>query len=487
MGKRKTTEQFIEDAYCKHGDRYNYKLVDYKNWDGLVNIICPIHGIFEQKASIHLMGSGCKKCGSMNTATPKTTEQFIEDAYCKHGDRYNYKLVDYKNNKTKVKIICHKHGIFEQNTGAHLRGQNCKKCVSNEITSNDFIKNAIIVHNNEYDYSLVEYKNNKTKVKIICHKHGIFEQRPDNHIQSQHCPKCTGKTSKAEQELQEWLSQYIDIKTNDRTIINPLELDIVIPSKRIAIEYNGLYWHSEQQGKDKQYHKNKMIGCNDVGYRLIHIFEDEWLNKKDIVKSRLKHILGIRDRVVFARKCHIKEIEPSVAGEFINTHHIQGYTGSKVKLGLFHETKDDFGFPVDELLAVMTFAVPSISKGNKTQKDVYELSRYCSSCAVTGGAGKLLKYFIRNYKVNGLFTYADLRWSDGNLYKALGFSNERLTPVNYYYIVDGIRKHRFNYRKNVLKDKLNTFNPTITEYQNMLNNGYDRIWDCGNLRYDYII
>jgi hypothetical protein len=127
----------------------------------------------------------------------KTTEEFIIDAYCKHGDRYNYRLVEYKNNKTKVKIICPIHGIFEQTPHGHLRGYGCLECGgSKRLTTEEFIKKAKDIHGDKYDYSLVEYKNNKTKVKIICHEHGPFEQTPNDHLKGFGCPKCKGRYEK---------------------------------------------------------------------------------------------------------------------------------------------------------------------------------------------------------------------------------------------------------------------------------------------------
>jgi len=194
--KRKSTEQFIIDAYCKHGDKYNYKLVEYKNVKTKVKIICPIHGVFEQRPDSHLSGFGCQKCGVEKASKEKTftAEQFIIGAWCVHGDKYNYKLVDYKNAYTKVKIICPIHGIFEQTSNNHLCGRGCRKCVSEKQrkTLKQFIIESNNIHNNKYDYSLVEYKNAKTKVKIICHEHGVFRQRPHDHLKGHGCPKCVG-------------------------------------------------------------------------------------------------------------------------------------------------------------------------------------------------------------------------------------------------------------------------------------------------------
>jgi len=186
--KRQSTEYFIEKAIQKHGNKYDYSLFDYKNNRTKVKIICPTHGMFEQDPSSHLNGNNCKLCYLISKNS--TTEEFIKKAKKIHEDRYDYSLVDYINAKTKIKIICSEHGIFEQEPRLHLSGQNCPRC--NIITSEKFIKNAKIVRGNRYDYSLVEYKNNSTKIKIVCNIHGIFEQTPANHITCKHdCPKCS--------------------------------------------------------------------------------------------------------------------------------------------------------------------------------------------------------------------------------------------------------------------------------------------------------
>ena len=185
----KTTEQFIEESKLVHGDRYDYSLVNYVNGKTKVKIICKKCGkVFEQKPENHLNGCGCVYC---NGTPKKTTEQFIEEAKLIHGGRYDYSLVDYKGNKTKVKIICPIHGVFEQTPLRHLIGDNCPNCAINKkLTQEEFIEESKKVHGEKYDYSLTNYVNNNTKVKIICKKHGAFEQLPANHLDGHGCKEC---------------------------------------------------------------------------------------------------------------------------------------------------------------------------------------------------------------------------------------------------------------------------------------------------------
>jgi len=190
MSKVFKTKKFIEKARKVHGDKYDYSLVDYINAKTKVKIICKIHGIFEQKPDAHInQKQGCPKCAGVKKLTQK---EFIKKAKLIHGNTYNYSLVKYKNSTTKICIICPVHGKFWQSPNKHLKGQGCPKCSGNtKLTIEEFIKRSEEIHGNKYDYSEVEYKNAFTKVKIICPKHGEFEQGPNNHLQGQGCPKCS--------------------------------------------------------------------------------------------------------------------------------------------------------------------------------------------------------------------------------------------------------------------------------------------------------
>jgi G:T-mismatch repair DNA endonuclease (very short patch repair protein) len=360
---------------------------------------------------------------------------------------------------------------------------NGRKPINNIFVENTTKKRELIELVNGLGYEYINSyirKNNGTCIKVKCKEGHITIKRLCS-IRSGKilCVECCKHFSQAERDLSNYIKSLgFVVVENDRTIIKPLELDIVIPEKKIAIEYCGLFWHGETKGKHNKYHLNKLGKCESEGYRLITIFEDEWANKQDIVKSRLKYILGQGGRTVYARQCVVKEISPKIANTFINKYHLQGSTGSSIKLGLHHN---------GELIAVMTFAKPSISKGKKSFNDIYELSRFCSSCQVVGGASKLLSHFKKNYEWNEIFTFADLRWSEGNLYKQIGFNHTGETKPNYWYFntqkLGVSRKHRFNYRKDRLPSLFGNVDMSMTEWQIMQSQGFDRIWDCGNLRY----
>ncbi len=209
--KRLTTEEFIEKAKNVHDNKYNYSLVEYKNNHEKIKIICPKHGIFEQEAGSHLSGCGCPKCYEesrhFQTKT-KTTEQFIKEARKIHGDKYDYSLVEYYNALTKIKIICPTHGVFEQTPSKHINTkQGCPYCAGKKTTEL-FIEKAKKIHGDKYNYSLVDYKKDDTSVKIICPIHGVFEQTPSNHLHKTKPQGCPKcSVSKGEMKIRNFLKE----------------------------------------------------------------------------------------------------------------------------------------------------------------------------------------------------------------------------------------------------------------------------------------
>ena len=482
MTEKIKKNNFIEKAKKIHGSKYNYSLVKYNDSHTKIKIICPKHGIFEQKPANHISGQGCKKCANEKLSKVKklTTKEFIERSKKIHNNKYDYSLVIYRDGRLNVKIICPKHGIFEQKAKVHLYGSGCKKCINenlskkNKLTTEEFIKKAKKIHGDKYDYSLVKYTNNLNNIKIICPKHGVFEQKPRDHLQNKGCQKCSFIFSKNEKDIISFLNEnkINNIIENSRKIISPYELDIYLPDFNLAIEYCGLYWHSEKF-IDKNYHLNKLKLCNDNNIRLITIFEDEWINKKNIIKNKLKSILNIDDtKKIYGRNCEIKEINSTDFNNFLNMYHIQGKMICKFRFGLFH---------MEELVAVLGF---------RNDKRGYDLNRYATKYRVIGGFSKLLKFFIKKYDPNKIFTFADLRYSDekNNLYLKNGFTEIGITKPNYFYVKNNlIRYSRVEFQKHKLKNKLNIYNPLLTEVKNMENNGYYRIFDCGNLKYEIIL
>ncbi len=266
-------------------------------------------------------------------------------------------------------------------------------------------------------------------------------------------------------------SLNIEFESNNRTILEGREIDIYIPSHNLAIEFNGLYYHSELF-KNRNYHLNKTLDCESKGIQLIHIFEDEWDYKREIVQSRIKNLLKISDQKIYARKCSIKHVPTKQKTQFLNDNHIQGSVGSSINLGLYHN---------GELVSILTFSKGrNILKGNKYE---YELIRFCNklNSNVVGGASKLLNYFVENYKPKEIISYADIRWSNGNLYSKLGFNLISRSSPNYYYILNRRRTSRLKFKKHILVSE--GYDKSLSESEIMLKRGIYRIFDCGNLVY----
>lgn len=316
----------------------------------------------------------------------------------------------------------------------------------------------------------------KTNSKIKCSKCGNIFEYKFNHVKDLECacPYCQeSNASLGERELNNFIkSLCIEFKSNDRNLISPQELDIVIPSKKIAIEYDGLYYHSDWH-ISKSYHLDKTNLCKNKGYRLVHIFEDEWQKKQSIVKARIKNILGLTPYKIYARKCTIKEIDTELCNKFIEKYHIQSSIPASVKLGLFYKS---------HLIAVMTFTKPRFNK-----KYNWELLRYCTifNFNIIGGASKLLSYFRKNYN-GSIITYADKRWSQGNMYKQLGFTELKDSEPAYYYWKNYNRYSRVKFQKHKLANILEKYDPNLSEYENMVMNNYRRIYDCGNKVFELI-
>jgi hypothetical protein len=288
------------------------------------------------------------------------------------------------------------------------------------------------------------------------------------------CPVCypvTTGSSKMEKEVSDFCKQYVQVIDHDRTVLsNNQELDIYIPSCNLAIEFNGLYWHSEVSGgKDRHYHVNKMLECNAKGIKLIHIFENEWFDHQEIIKSIILHKLGKTKNKVFARKCEIGEIDSKMATEFFEKYHIQG-AKTGINCGLFYE---------NELIFLV-----SMGKSRFNKNYDYELLRVCGKTdyLVIGGLSRILKFLIKKYEILSIITYADARYGDGKAYLNSGFKFIHLAKPNYFYFheSDHTLWSRNKFQKHKLEKNLEFFDVSQTEWQNMKINKYDRIWDCGN-------
>lgn len=304
----------------------------------------------------------------------------------------------------------------------------------------------------------------------IARELGVNKTIIQNRLHKFNIPTIKRYSSDQENQVAEFCTNLgLVVERNVRLDGLDFELDIWIPEKRIAIEYHGLYWHVEQNQPRKNIHHYKYRKCSEQGIQLIQIWSNEWLHNNSCVVHRLTHILGATHRTVYARKCTVADVSASVATKFLTNYHIQGAVGATIRLGLYDGT---------DLVALMTFGKSRFSKDYE-----WELLRFCSSCSVVGGASRLLAHFIKIMKPTSIVSYSNNRYGTGKMYTQIGMKHAHETKADYYYVrLKDTSKvyHRSSFQKHKLRALLSTYDPNKTEYQNMLDNGYDRIWDCGN-------
>ncbi len=399
----------------------------------------------------------------------------------KYGVENNFQS---ESSKTKMRVTClEKYGVeyYAQTNECQKR-----KCETNQIRygSNTFTEAHLTnVDDMNYDFikenfikdgfisldKLMEYFNCSASFyyQMLRDRFGFDEGvKPSQH--------------RTQLKIYEWiLSLNINAKNDDRKILSGKELDILLPNNNLAIEYDGLMFHSFGKSNHSMFnnhliensnkHVIKTDECKKQGIQLLHIFENEWLNKENIWKSVIKSKLGLNERI-FARKCAIRKIDNVIKTEFLNNNHLQGNCSSSINIGLYYD---------NELVSVMTFGK---SRYNKNYE--YELIRFCNklNLNVIGGASKLLSYFIKNYTPKSLISYANRRWSDGNMYNKLGFNLINTSEPNYFYFLptEYILHSRLKFQKHKLSQIFHNYDETLTETENMYNNDYRKIYDCGN-------
>jgi hypothetical protein len=325
-------------------------------------------------------------------------------------------------------------------------------------------------------FLLHEFRGVESRYKFQCIKcNNVFE----SHLQDGAIPGCLtcfplGRSS-YENSIYDFLKSVNtqNIIKDGRSTIPPLELDFYLPEHQLAIEFNGVFWHSEKRNKDSKYHLNKTNLCKAKGIQLIHIFEDEWIEKQEIVKSIIKNKLGLTENKIYARECEIKEVDKKSSKEFLFNNHLQEPINSKHNFGLYYN---------NELVYLISLSKPRFNKNYQ-----FELTRSCPkiNTSVVGGFNKLIKHAIKTLNIASIISYVDKRYFDGRGYKDWKLVGE--SKPNYFYMKDyQVRESRIKYQKHKLKDLFpDSYDVNLTEWQIMQLAGYDRIWDCGNIVFEY--
>jgi len=512
----------------KYGDVVKIKIKDlYEKTTSEVNVKCD-NCDAEKKMQYRLYNNNlskygvyyCNKCKHLKSKKTKL-EVYGDENYnnnkknkktCleKYGVSHHNKLEEFKTkikntklekygNKTYNNIEkCHETKLIKYGDSNYNNiVQNQETCLKkygkdNVFKVSTFIqktfesrKKRLINLYKEYNLLDINYENHDYICK--CEKDHVFEipktifyNRIKTNINL--CTICNPigfLYSENENELYNFIEKNYngEILKNTRNVIPPLEIDVFLPELNIAFEYNGLFWHSEKY-KPKNYHLNKTDKCEEKNLHLIQVYEDDWLNKQDIVKSRILNLLGKSNKIM-ARKCEIKEItDNDMVRKFLLNNHLQGFVGSKIKIGLFFN---------NELVSLMTFGNLRKAMGGKSKIGSYEMLRFCNklNTNVIGGASKLFSYFLFKYLPESVISYADRSWSSGNLYEKLKFNLIRKTSPNYYYIIDNKKYHRFMFRKDKLVKEGYDLNKT--EFEIMRERGIYKIYDSGHLKYKYTL
>lgn len=404
-----------------------------------------------------------------------TLKDIIKKSKLIHGDKYDYSKANFVNVKTKMVVICPIHGEFEITPDNHINGKSgCPKCggVYN-YTTQEWIDECNIKHKGRYDYSKTEYKNAKSKVKIICHEkdefgveHGEFEIRASNHIRGIGCPKC----------------KY-NIKID---IIKDVYDDINNVLGKIGINRNNNLFLNNFVIKYIDYsdvEDEAMINYQTLkkrGYYPIIIFPDEYHYKHEIVLNKIQHIIHYEnvDKLpkIYARKCVIKEVtDYNEVKDFLEKNHLQSYVASTLYLGAYYNSK---------LVGVMSFL-------KEDKNSSWNLTRFATDnkYVCCGIGGKLFKYFTNHYEFNTIKSFADRRWTYdecNNIYTKLGFKLEGVINKDYRYYnikVDKYQRyHKFNFRKELLHKKYD-LPLSMTEREMTTKLNYKRIYDCGLFKY----
>ena len=496
--KRLLYQEFIEKAKEVHRDKYQY-LFDERWWNenykGMrytkIPIVCPIHGEFKQIVSNHLVKFGCPLCGREKSINihKLSYQDFIRKAIQVHNDKYQYPFdkdwwgENYKNHKQKIPIVCPIHGEFFQSVSDHLQGHGCPKCKNYLFNKHykmsywDFINKTRRIHGDKYKYPdsvwwNENYENKNTKIPIICPQHGEFKQSVDSHLQGHGCPKCTSNYSKGEEELRQFI-ESLGFKT-EKYRDNKFEIDIFIPELRIGFEYNGIYWHSDIN-KPKKYHQEKSLYFAEKSIILIHIWEDWWLYKKDIVKSFIRQKLGKVKNRIYARKCIVEEIDFRLAKQFLDENHIDGFTPVKLFIALKYE---------NEIVSV-------ISLKFWKQESRWEIDKFANKkdFVIVGGFSKLFKYFVSKYNPEWIttFSHIDLNNIKENVvYGKNGFKFVYITSPTYFYFDDNlIRRHRRFFQKKRLLKMFDWATIKMTEKEITDKAGFIRVYNSGNFKWEW--
>lgn len=450
---------------------------------------CSNNHEWEAKITDRSRGRGCLRCFKFRPVHEDLSLTVLNPELAAQWDFENNENIDlFKISPTSTYIAwwkCNKGHSWQSAISNRNRGTGCVYCINQKIlvgfndletVNPELAKQWHPTKNGEKLPSHLSASSNQ-KVWWQCEKGHEWAATCNDRTRGFGCLRCSSgiQSSQPEKEIAEYLKTLltdVKIETSVKSVIKPYELDIYIPEKNVAIEYNGLYWHSEENGKDKNYHYNKWLACKEQGIQLIQIWEDDYKRNPELVKNMLAHKLGFtQQKTVYARKTVIKTLTKNEADDFLNNNHIQGAVDARLRYGLFYN---------DELVSVIL-----LKNETGTQGKTLNLMRYATSANVIGGFTKLLKHVERdNPNVESIVTFSDNTVSDGGLYENNRFMEDGIIKPDYMYIANGIRNHKFSYRlKRFKNDPDLQWVEGYTEAELAKINNLRRIWDAGKIKW----
>lgn len=475
-------------------DRVAQMKAQYPEWDwsGVVFgntkdkliLTCQTHGVFEttlNRLSNKREGlSPCPSCARDSGGAARRIASAEWNNRVKSLFEGRVTLDESTSHDDKSRFECNLHGEFFAKLSDVVNGHGCPACGQEKrqswmgdnlvVSADEFLQRALELNGDRYEYDLSTFTRTNKQIRIICKEHGEFWQIARNHLTLQaQCPRCSNSVSKGEDEIADYLSGLgYEVKRRQR-VLDGKELDIVVPELNLAIEYCGVYWHGENY-KEPDYHAMKLSLARAKGFRLITVFEDEWVEQKDKVKWKLINLLGGDDKI-YARNTEIAAVDWPDAKAFLTIYHLQGAGKPTAKCyALKH---------LGEIVALITWGEDRFSNSG-----YLEMYRFCmrGGVRVVGGLSKLIK----NSDTGGrnLVTYADLRWGDGEGYGKVGFTKVGETKPGYFWCKGISRFNRQGFQKHKLQEKLKVFDPSLSESDNCRNNGYWKTYDCGHAKWE---
>jgi len=477
--RSKQATKKVSDAFFKKAKNLHRNL-DFSNsvytkMQEPIEVECISHGKYITTPESLLAGKNCSKCYYDSLKSPRyTTQEYIEKVKKKHN--YCYAKTYYTGWDKEIKVICQEHGEFKINAASHLRGQGCPKCSISSLEREvcTFLETSDIQFQTQKKFEGCEYKAPLLFDFYLPEYDILIECDGRQHYEP--VDLFGGQEAFEETQLRDKIKIDWAVNNNYTILRYKYSDDFNSFTKRLekAVEFKKFV--SDFEVKFDYYSLDRTQDRKAQAKKDVYtVYEDVWRDKPEVIKSRALNLAGKTPNKIFARKTEVREVPTKIAMKFLEDSHIQGRLGAKVKLGLYHN---------EELVSLMTFGALRKNMGGTNKENHWELLRFCNklNTSVVGGASKLLKYFERNYNPEYIRSYADKNWSKGNLYFKLGFTKVRESEPSYYYVIDGVRKNRFNFRKSKLIKQ--GFDPEKTEKQIMKEQGHHRIYDSGTIVFE---